>query len=343
MELLAFDTVAYPPELRSQVLGGASADALTIARLDRDLGERFAEAAIEVARRGGVRIADVDYVGSHGQTICHIPPQPGMHGVTLQLGRSAIIAERTGVPVVSDFRARDMALGGQGAPLVPRVDHLLFARPGLSRVLVNIGGIANLTAVSESLEQLVAFDIGPGNALLDALVRIATQGAEMFDEGARRALRGSVHRDLLDRLLGHPFLAGPPPKSVDRDVFGEPLARQILRQHPTVALEDLLATAAVFTATAIAIAVRGLPPPHREVERVIVSGGGVHNVLIMGELSNQLAPMLVDTSDQHGVPVDGKEAIAFAVLAHETMCGRPSNVPGVTGASRAAVLGSITP
>lgn len=333
----------YPRELAERVLAAAAADAAELADLHARIGEHFALAARAVARAAGRELAQVDLIGSHGQTVYHRPPAAGAIGVTLQLGSAAVLAERTGLPVVSDFRARDMALGGQGAPLVPLLDQRLFARPGEARAILNVGGIANVTAVTERAEDLVAFDTGPGNALMDALVSLGTGGAAPFDENGGRAARGTIDDGLLRDLLAHPFLAAPPPKSADRDTFGRPLARRLLAEHAHLALEDLLATAVAWTAASIAGSIRALPPPFRAIDRVIASGGGTKNAALMRELARRLAPIPLETTDDHGVAGDAKEALAFAVLARETLLGRPGNVPRATGARAAAVLGSLTP
>lgn len=340
-ELVAFQTVPYPNEIRQAVLGAAAATAAEIARLDMLLGELFAEAALSLIAGSGAAAVRVELIGSHGQTVCHQPARSGRPGFTLQLGQAAVIAERTGLPVISDFRVRDIALGGQGAPLVPLADHLLLADPGENRVLLNIGGIANITAVNGRLEDVRAFDTGPGNALLDALVRLDSGGRESFDASGARAAAGRVDEALLSELLALPFFDQPPPRSADRDPFGEELARSLLDRGGS--LEDLLATAARFTACSVAREIGRLPAPFTTIDRVIASGGGVHNDFLMAELRRELNGISLETSALHGLPVDAKEAVAFAVLARQTLLGRPGNVPAATGASRPAVLGTITP
>ncbi len=342
-ELLFHDTRPYPRAVRERVLAAASATAPAIAELDFLLGGLFAEAALHAVQGAGLARAEVDLIGSHGQTICHAPPRRDAPGSTMQIGQAAVIAERTGLPVVSDFRVRDMALGGQGAPLVPLADHLLLGRAGETRVLLNIGGIANLTASNGRREDLIAFDTGPGNALLDALVRLASHGAEAFDRDGARAARGHVDERLLAELLSHPFFAQAPPRSADRDTFGAPFARRLLAEHASLPLEDVLATAAAFTAESIARAIRGLPAPFTRIDRVIASGGGVRNAALMAALRSRLAGVPLEESGAYGLPPDAKEAVAFAVLARETLLGRPGNVPAVTGAARPAILGTITP
>lgn len=342
-QLVAHVATPHPPELQQRILMAASADARALARLDRDLGEAFAGAVATVAAAARLPIASLDLVGSHGQTVWHLPPAPGGCGITLQLGRSAIIAARTGLPVVSDFRARDMALGGHGAPLVPLVDHLLFGRRGERRVLLNLGGIANITATDGERDHAIGFDTGPANALMDALVRIATGGAERCDRDGARARRGSVDAALLAEWKAHPHFAAPPPKSLDRDAFGEPPARAALARFGAARLDDLVATAAALTVETIRDAVARLGPPFESIDRLIVSGGGAHNPALFDGLRRGGPWRRVEHVGEHGIPGDAKEAVAFAVLARETLLGRPGNLPRVTGAAAPAVLGVLTP
>jgi anhydro-N-acetylmuramic acid kinase len=333
-----FVTTPFERPLRERIYRVGEADASELTDLDVVLGEAFAKAAVEVAVAAGVALADVDLIGSHGQTAVHHPRSAGRLGATLQIGEAGVIAERTGRPVVSDFRVRDVAAGGEGAPLVPLVDHLLFRKPGVRRALQNIGGIANVTLVSERLEDLVAFDNAPGNMPLDAVARAASGGAEAYDAGGRRAARGHVDATLLSELHAHPYLSQPLPKSTGRETFGKEFIYPLLGRFGG-RLDDLLATLTRFVAEAIARSYReSLPAPPQE---VYVSGGGALNPTLMGHLSTLLAPVPVTTTAALGVDPEAKEAIAFAVLANETLFGRPGNVPRVTGAAGPRVLGKI--
>jgi len=333
VETIGFTSTPYPRAVRDAILGVSNTTTHTaaISRLNYQLGEGYARAVARATRRYGA----VELIGCHGQTIFH----EGRSN-TLQLGEPAVLAERAGVPVVSGFRARDIAAGGQGAPLVPYVDYLLFRHPRRTRVALNIGGIANITLLPAGAgpEKVIAFDTGPGNMVIDALAREFSRGKLAFDRGGRIAQSGSVDRTLLGDLLRDPYYRRKPPKSAGREQYGaEFVARLKTRKLP---LRDLAATATVLTAATIAHAIRNLAP--RPVE-LIVSGGGVHNPVIMRHLAAFLPGVAIATSADYGVDPDAKEAIAFAVLAHETWRGRPSNLPGATGARRPVVLGSVTP
>jgi len=334
-----FVTTPFERPLRERIFRLAQADASELTDLDVVLGEAFAEAALEVCVAAGVPIGEVDLIGSHGQTAVHHPRSAGRLGATLQIGEAAVIAERTGCPVVSDFRVRDVAAGGEGAPLVPLVDHLLFRKPGVRRALQNIGGIANVTLVGDSLADLVAFDNAPGNMPLDAVARAASGGAEAFDAGGRRAARGTIDAALLAELHTHPYLAQKLPKSTGRETFGKDFVYPLLSRYGD-RLDDLLATLTRFVAEAIARSYKeALPSPPDE---VYVSGGGALNPTLMGHLTSLLAPVPVSTSASLGVDPEAKEAIAFAVLANETLFGHPGNVPSVTGARGPRVLGKLS-
>jgi anhydro-N-acetylmuramic acid kinase len=333
-----FVTTPFPRGLRERIFRLAQADASELCDLDVLLGETFAQAAREVAIAAGVPMTEVDLIGSHGQTAVHHPRSAGRLGATLQIGEAAVIAERTGRPVVSDFRVADVAAGGEGAPLVPLVDHLLFRKPGARRALQNIGGIANVTLVGDTLGELVAFDNAPGNMPLDAVARAASGGTEAFDAGGHRAARGTIDVGVLTELHQHPYLALPLPKSTGRETFGKDFIYPLLARF-SGHLDDLAATLTRFVAEAIARSYKELlPAPPAE---VYVSGGGALNPVLMKHLGQLLAPVPVATTASLGVDPEAKEAIAFAVLANETLFGNAGNVPAVTGASGPRVLGKF--
>lgn len=331
-------------EIHEAILHG---DAGALCHLHAALGEWFAGAALELLEEAGVAPAQVDLIGSHGQTVWHRPPVAGERGATLQLGCPATIAERTGIPVVSDFRSRDMAAGGEGAPLVPWVDRLLFAAEGRTRILQNIGGMANLTRVPPigSDEGLLAFDTGPGNALIDMAVELATGGRQHYDDRGEWASRGAVDEALVDELLEEPFFRRAPPRSTGRETFGRALVeRLVARRAPASVADwaDLIAALTSLTARSIADAVHRWVVP-RGADEFIVTGGGARNVALMGMLRERLAPLPMTDARSLNIDPAAKEAIAFATLAWAHVRRHPANVPDVTGAAGPRVLGSYTP
>jgi anhydro-N-acetylmuramic acid kinase len=325
VETIGFACTAYSEGVRSAILGVDRPKGLS--HLNFQLGELYARAVLRAVRRYG----PVELIGCHGQTISH---EGGAH--TLQIGEAAVVAERTGVPVVSNFRARDIAAGGQGAPLVPYVDYLLFRHPKRARIALNIGGIANITVIPAGAApgDVVAFDTGPGNMVIDALAR---EMGLPCDRGGKMATAGRVDRALLDELLADPYYRRRPPKSAGREQFGAEFVARLKKSG--LPMGDLIATATVLTAATVAI---GVGVRGRDATDLIVSGGGVHNPQIMAHLAGFLPGVEISTSTEHGIDADAKEAIAFAVLAYQTWRKRPSNLPSATGARRAVVLGDIT-
>jgi anhydro-N-acetylmuramic acid kinase len=346
--LEAFASIPYTPERRQRIhdsilAGGAPG----LCGLHADLGEWLAEAARAVCADRGLSLCAIDLIGSHGQTVWHEPPAAGRRGSTLQLGCPATIAERTGVPVVSDFRTRDMAAGGEGAPLVPFADRMLFARTDGGRILQNIGGIANLTRVPPRgmHDTLLAFDTGPGNALMDAAVERATDGAETFDRDGVRARSGRVREGWLAELLDHAYFDREPPKSTGRELFGRPFVDDLVARWGVVSQSDwsdLIATLTALSADTIAGAVRRWALTD-DVREMVVTGGGARNPVLMGRITAALAPLPVVDGAAAGIDPDAKEAIAFAALAWAHVNRVPGNEPGATGAAGPRVLGSYTP
>jgi anhydro-N-acetylmuramic acid kinase len=325
IQTLGFHSTPYPDATRIALLGELST--AQISRLSFYLGQLYARAVLHAVAHFG----PVQLIGCHGQTIFH---EGGSN--SLQIGEPAVIAEQTGVPVVSNFRARDIAAGGEGAPLVPFVDFLLFRHPARARVALNIGGIANVTIIPPSAEpeDVTAFDTGPGNMVIDALASEFTGFRESYDRDGRIAASGRINRKLLSQLLRDSYYRRPGPKSAGREQYGAAFVERMKKSEPS--LENLIATATALTAATIARALRGIEGD------LIVSGGGVHNRQLMAEIAAFLPQMHIATSADYGIDPDAKEAIAFAVLAHETWRGRPSNLPSATGARRNVVLGSIT-
>jgi len=365
VRLLAFVTVPYPPEVQQWIMRVAAGEQTTsggISQLNFLLGGLFAEVALAVCRAGHVSPRRLSVIGSHGQTIYHqgrLGPSPGVKAAvgpnTLQIAEPAVIAERTGAPVVADFRTADMAAGGQGAPLVPMVDYLLLRDARKGTVALNIGGIANVTVIPAKAKppDVIGFDTGPGNMLSDALTRHFTGGREHYDAGGRVAARGKVNEPMLAELLGHPFFSQSPPKSAGREQFGREFVARYFLPHPSVPcpagevskgrgrtrFEDMLRTSLELTARTIADALARFVFPDAKIDRLIVSGGGAHNSRLLTRLAELLPQLTVEPSDRYGLPVDAKEAIAFAILADRTLHGLPGNLPRVTGARRAVVLG----
>ena len=352
VSLLAFETFRYPAPLRSAVLDlcrPETARVDDICHMNFALGEVFASAVIRLAGRSGVALESIDLIGSHGQTIHHIPHgrRLGRRKVrsTLQIAEPSVIAERTGITTVADFRPRDIAAGGQGAPLVAYADFRLFGHGKLGRALQNIGGIANVTYLPAKCTpgQIVAFDTGPGNMIIDRMAHLASGGRLRCDRNGRLARRGEVVGPLLARWMTHAYFRRRPPKTTGREEFGQAAADAMYHEAlgRGIGENDVLATATALTAESIAAAYRRFLPG--KVDEAIVSGGGARNRTLMAMLADRLAPAKVMTSDQLGLNADAKEAVAFAVLAAETIRGRPSNVPAATGARRAVVLGKIVP
>jgi anhydro-N-acetylmuramic acid kinase len=347
--LLAFREEPLPPELQARIhrlaagrVAGSSA-LRELARLDVEMGERFAVAAASVASSAGVPLAEVDAIASHGQTVAHHPEDRA----TLQIGDPSVVAERTGCTTVADFRPRDVAAGGEGAPLAPFFHLAAFGDHAESRVALNLGGIANVTWLPAGgrPEEVIAFDVGPANALLDGVVERVSGGTERFDRAGRRALRGRVDAELLERLLDDDFLRRPPPKSTGRERYGlaeaEALADDWARAQRDP--DDLISTLAAFTSEAIARACRDFLAGFSKLGRVLVGGGGARNPALLAGLAERLPGVVVEPFDEAGVPADAAEAMAFSLMGRNALLGIPNHLPRCTGASRAAVLGEIVP
>lgn len=345
-EIEAFATYPYPDDLKAAVIrqmDPATSRVDELCALDAWLGEWFAAGALRLLSEHGVSPDDVDLVGSHGQTIFHQPT--GAHPSTMQLGDGSVIAVKTGLTTIHDFRPADMAAGGQGAPLVPYADRVLFADPHRAIALLNLGGIANVTLLAPGGTELLAFDTGPGNMILDRFVERMTRGAERYDADGRIARRGRVRPELLDEWLAHPFLLKAPPKSTGREEFGHAYADARYDEGVArgVSPEDLVATATAFTAHAVAQALRAWASPRLRPERVLVSGGGARNPILMELLQRALAPAEVLSLEAAGVSADAKEALAFALFAYQAARGLGNHAPEATGAREALVLGKIAP
>ncbi len=354
LRLLRFEVFPFPDGLRQRILRAADdcrGGAGELCHLNGYLGELFAGAAHRVARIAGVPMREVALIGSHGQTVVHLPDPKVEDGIrvrsTLQIGEPSVIAERTGITTVADFRPRDLAAGGEGAPLTPYLHALLFRHSRRDRIVLNLGGIANLTFLpkGQGLGGVLAFDTGPGNVLIDALMARLTGGAIASDFGGRIAASGQVMARLLRWLMAHPFLSRRPPKSTGRESFGPALIDALLRRAASrpIAEEDLVATITAFTAQSVALHIRRDLPRGAASADLITCGGGAENPMLVKRLQEALPECRLLTADQAGFPGRGIEASAFALLAYLTARGLPGNLPRITGAAHPAVLGKIVP
>ncbi|MCZ7646965.1 MAG: anhydro-N-acetylmuramic acid kinase [Planctomycetota bacterium] len=359
IKLLDFVTEPYSKKIQQDVLKVSRGESRTeeVCRLNFRLGATFARAAMSVLMKAGLKPSDIHAVGSHGQTVAHLPPRfdsgimaTGISeriGSTLQLGEAAMIAEQLEVPVVSNFRTRDMAAGGQGAPLIPYIDYLLLTHPEHARLAVNIGGITNFTYLPAGAqeEEVLAFDTGPGNMLIDAMIQLMTLGKQGYDKDGELAAQGEVDGYILSELLKHEFLKRKPPKSTGREEFGLAYAKQLYEWgiKRAVKPKDTLRTVTDFTAIALSEAYKNWIEPKGRIGEIIVSGGGALNATLMARVKKEFGKVEFHLSDDFGLPVKAKEAIGFAVLARETLRGRPGNLRSATGAFGPRILGQITP
>ena len=345
IELVAFDTVAYAPDVRQELLDLYEDSGNAVARLSSMnviVGNAFAAAALQVLEAHGLSSDDVTVVGSHGQTVWHQPEAESALIVpsTLQVGEASQIAAALNCTVVSDFRVADMAVGGQGAPLAAYLDWAIFGSPEANRCVQNIGGIGNVTwiPVNGSVTDVIAFDTGPGNMLIDALVSRLTNGEKTFDVDGAIGLNGKVNYELLSSLMTDPYLDVAPPKTTGREYYGSAMVNSILDRHALDA--DLIGTVTAYTAHSIADSYRRWLPEMPD--EVYVNGGGARNPLMMRMLADALDGIPVRATDDLGITADGKEAVLFALMAHDTLAGYPTNIPGATGAERAVCLGKVT-
>ncbi|MEM4658136.1 MAG: anhydro-N-acetylmuramic acid kinase [Candidatus Methanosuratincola sp.] len=347
VELLEFATIPYDASvkdgLESLTSGGSTAE---LSRMNFAVGSAFAEAALFVIRKAGLKPTRIDLIASHGQTVYHSPPSSGCRlPSTLQIGELDVIAKTTGIITVGDFRPSDMAVGGEGAPIVPIVDYILYRKPQTVRLAQNIGGMANVTVVTEHIGDVIAFDTGPGNILMDLCVKIHTGGRESLDREARYASSGSIAGWLLSELVSHPYLSKSPPKTTGRELFGVEMAKGLYERSRSrgLSFQDLIRTLLEFTVESIVSSYeRFVFPRYVGVDEVIVSGGGVSNPLLFERLRERLSPLRVATSDSYGIPHYAKEAVAMAVLGNELVSGGRTNLPSATGAKRCVPMGKIT-
>ena len=350
VDLIAFETFPFPSGVPQRVLALCQRDTGRvddICEMNFYIGHLFAEAVNYILKKSGIRASDIDLIGSHGQTIHHLPKDANTsrYPSTLQIGEPAVIAHETGIPTIADFRVADMAAGGQGAPLVSYIDYLLFCDSVKTIGLLNIGGIANLTVLpaNGTFNSVSAADTGPGNMCIDAVITEITQGSEGYDKAGKRAAQGAPYQQLIDEWLKHPFFHQSPPKTTGREMFGHTYAMECLaacRKHQLLD-NDCIATLTELTVQTIADYITRFITGQSLIDVLYVSGGGVHNQTIMRRLDELLADTSVEPVDNSGISADAKEAIAFAILANETLHGNAGNLPSATGASVRKVLGKF--
>ncbi|MBR5136167.1 MAG: anhydro-N-acetylmuramic acid kinase [Rikenellaceae bacterium] len=347
VELIGFTTTEIPESLKAEIKRAVKPTTGTVdllCSLNFKLGYLFADAAKAVCRESGFPIEKVDFIASHGQTVWHIPKPNGEFArSTLQIGEPAVIAYETGVKVISNFRTMDVAAGGEGAPLVPYSEFVLYASPDENVALQNNGGIGNVTVLPSTgnMADVYAFDTGPGNMIIDEVMQRLY--GRPYDEGGKIAASGKVNTEMLDELMSHPYISMPLPKSTGREMFGEQYTIAMLERWGSLPAADLVATATAFTARTIAEAYRRFVIPKWPIGRTVLGGGGAHNATLRRMLAEELPGVKVMTQDEIGLSSDAKEAIAFAIMGNETMYGYPSNVCSATSASRPVILGNITP
>ncbi len=353
VNLIAFETFPFPPDVPQRILALCQPDTSRvddICEMNFHIGRLFAEAVKYILQKNGLSTSDIDLIGSHGQTIHHLPPFTEPQGKikipsTLQIGEPAVIAHETGIPTIADFRVADMAAGGQGAPLVSYPDYLLFHDSVKTVGLLNIGGIANLTVLpaNGSFDSVSAADTGPGNMCIDAIVSEITDGKERYDKAGQRAAQGTPYQSLIDEWLKHPFFQLTPPKTTGREMFGHTFAMECLTACREQGLtdNDSIATLTELTVQTIACYISQFVVEQNPIDLLYVSGGGVHNRTIMRQLNEVLANTSVEPVDTSGISADAKEAIAFAILANESLHGQAGNLPSATGAAVRKILGKF--
>lgn len=354
IELLSFREMPFTPEVRAAVFKAFRPETSGVdelCRLNYVLGHLFADAAIGVIEESGFSTEDVDVIGFAGQTVYHIPERENVLGVvtgsTMQLGEATVVAERTKTLTVAELYTRDIAAGGKGAPLSPFGDFVMFRNQGKAMAIHNVGGIANVTAFPANArpEQVIGFDTGPGNMVIDAMVRHVTKGARQYDRDGLLAARGRVHEGLLAELMDDAYFTEAPPKATGRERYGEQYAKHVLTlaEKHGVAGEDLVATATALTAASIALNYERFVLPRIPVTEIVVAGGGAFNPTLLRFLQERLPHIAVRTFEDYGYSSKAREAMTFALIANATVAGVPNNLPSVTGAERPVVLGKLVP
>ena len=350
IETLSSYSSPYNSTLKDLLLQVSTADSFDMdlfCQLNVRLAHEYARVVREAAEEAGIAVEDLDLAGSHGQTVRHLPKSKNCVGLaitsTLQIGDPSVLAQLLGVPVVGDFRLADMALGGQGAPLVPYFDYVALSHPTESRACLNLGGIANLTVLpaGQNPNHVFGFDTGPANMVLDALAKKFLE--EPYDRNGEAAARGTVNKNLLEDLLKDDYFRMVPPKSTGREYFGPAYVEQLISLGSTLSVDDFMATITALTAASVHKAYMDFVDPHYPLSRIIVAGGGIHNLTLLRMLQRCFGNIPIQGSSEFGIDEDAKEALCFAVLAHETASGYPTGMPSVTGARQGAILGKICP
>ncbi|WP_217589351.1 anhydro-N-acetylmuramic acid kinase [Lentibacillus saliphilus] len=352
MQLIHFETVPYDTTLKKIILEQCNPETSSVdqlSSLNMHLGYVFAETALRAIDHAGLKQDDIEFISSHGQTLHHQPVPVPLGNVevssTLQVGDISVIAGLTGITTIGDFRTRDMAVGGQGAPLVPYADYLLFKKETYGRVLANIGGISNITVLPKNCTEteVLAYDTGPGNMIIDYFTERVTKGKQAYDKNGLLAKQGKVHDQWLKSLLEHPYFIKRPPKSTGREMFGVDFAKHLWNEANTMSIDhyDRLATLTELTAVTLAAEIERLIKK-ANIEEVLISGGGRYNPTLMARIKSRLpADVIVDGIDKYGMSADAKEAMIFALLGYQCLNKRPNNLPAATGAQKHVVMGKI--
>ena len=339
LKLISHTHIPYRKQLRDDIRRSFNGNTELICRLNFKLGEVFAAAVVSLLKAVRLKPEDIDAIASHGQTIHHIPPSGKKPGSTLQIGEASVIAEQTGILTISDFRTADMAAGGHGAPLVPMADYLLFKESGKVRAVLNIGGIANVTIVRDRIDDTTAFDIGPGNSLIDEAMLYISNGKKSFDKNGAFARSGEIIPGLLSELLSHPYFRKTFPKSTGRETFGTTMLKYIFNKFEKFNPPDIVSTLTHLTATTVYNAILKFKP-----DEIILAGGGVNNCFLTELIYDKFKSdgVKIRNISDYGIPSQAKEAVSFAILGYQTLNGKAGNILSVTGARQAVILGKIT-
>ncbi len=347
IRLIDFEMYPYPDEIKERLFKLFAPSICTIeeiCEMNFILGNFFAQSALNIIEKSGMKPFEVDLIGSHGQTVCHLPDRDPRS--TLQIAEPSVISNITGIVTIGDFRVADVAVGGNGAPLVPYVDFILLRHKEKNRAIQNIGGISNVTFLPADCkeEDIIAFDTGPGNMIIDELIRVITKGQKSYDRNGEMASKGKVNELLLNDMLSDPYIRRPPPKTAGRENFGSHFTKALFEKVNRLGIDnyDIIATATAFTAESIYENYKLFILKRYNLDEIVICGGGLHNLTLMDMLRQRFYPIPVRNIEEFGISSDAKEAIAFAILANETLHGNPGNVPGATSATKKVILGKVS-